>query len=404
MIRLAPATHAFVLLQAVFLVQAVSAATMDEFLFGDLKALQPSVSPESVSAASRWFNEPEIRVTPERSVLNENTRTYSLRFRPTSARETRARTRLERIDIQLDVEDMTRPLTDILRSRYRTLLDLAELEADVVLLAREAHLAQSILNAEETLYSTDTVSTSRLQRSITESQAASNALTQAQTVLARMRADTVGDALQLAPDSPRAELPLISPSEIAGTVRNLLPLQDVAGDSHPIDNGPGVIEARLEVDRARERVELERSQNAFHINLLELGLEDRVANRYNFTLGFQLPQRRSSGLRRRQAQLQVAEQRAALVRTLVREDLLLRANRINWQVTAWHAAARTHDSQVGGSTTDDALLAAAAEQTRLATLRTMARTHLALLRDYINLLDEMGLLHSQPWQNQLLGK
>lgn len=380
-------------------VPMTKADSMDAFLFADLTVPRLEARALNVSAASRWFAEPEVRLRPERSTVGEATYNYSLRFRPTSARESRSRARLESIDYQLDVEELKRPLSDILKRRYQTLLELAEREVEMALLTREVHLLRSLLDAEETLFSTGDVPASRLQRSLVEYRSANGALEQARAVLTRMRADTVGDLLRIPPESERAPLPFISPQQIAANLADLVPAIGAAGSA---ERATETTLARLEVERARERVELERSQSAFQINLLEMGFDDRITNRYNLTVGFQLPQRRSSGLRRRQAQLEVVQQRAALVSTLTGEALRLRARQIRWQVAAWHAAARDFDQQASATQGSDALLAATARLAGLGTVRTMSRTHVSVLRDYVDLLDQLGLLQKTPWRNYLM--
>lgn len=375
---------------------------VDGFLFQDEATFVRSMDELPGGPRLTWFDEPEVRVTPEVDADDLWTHTYSLRFRPAGRGERRLTKDLFAIENRLQQLQWTERFGDELTGRYERLIELALAEARLAVTTEERGLDAQLLDAERALATTRDFDAGRVQEAVLRLERREREVRELRALAQALRDAGLGSALQVAAPTPRLSSRLMNPERVAQVVKAI--------DAAPAGAAPRRQRVELERSRAEHEAALARNQSRFGVNFFELSFENKGIDSYNLTLGIRIPHRnRSLGAQRRLRDVIAAEHDAWFVQQTLDGRAVALQRRIELQ-------ARNHADVVRGLTaladqrgaggldpSGDPGTYAAVRRHELALLDSAVALHAGVLRDYVQLLQIVGSLQARPLTNKLRG-
>lgn len=369
---------------------------LDSYLFANNEALRDELQTRLPPApAQPWLEDPEVRVAPEVDANDSWTQTYSLRLRPRSRRERDTSRELFDIENELATVEWDQTLSGGLSNRYHRVADLAALEVELGLARARLTLARSVLDSEMALAATPNFSPARLRNTVLRLELGELEAQRIATRTAQLRSNTIADYLIVAEGAtPAVSGRLVGPD----TIDEMLDSVTAGADSTSHYSSL----ARLELERARQQMILEKSRSGFGLNLLELTYENKGVDSYNFMVGIRLPfaQRIGEHQRRKRAFVAAAQYSSYVERSLA-DSVRQAVYEIRLQIdafTAEEAVLQTLGSRLPPSAADPAALTALRRH-QLQLLESAAKKHVDVLHGFIDLLHLAGWLQRQPLTN-----
>lgn len=371
----------------------VHADVLDSFLFAENEKLENHLQLPTPSS-SPWIADPEIRVSPEVDLQNRHNESYRFRFRPTSRRERNSQRELMRIENQIATANWQRSLGKVLADRYHAVIDLAEHEVTLVLAKQQAELDRNSIVSEQLLSASSDFSATRLQNAALRLELREERASMVGQIVAEMRSATVGHYLAGSPGSASISTKLIGPTEVARILDTLRRM--------PAARAYGATLVHLELRRAKQEYELEKSRTNFGLDLLELGYQNNNTDSYNVTLGFRLPfGKRSNSPTRRSRDIAIARSQAYLTEQMLKSKLENISREIHWKIADYHrtqVAIKNTDGRLGG-TSGELASAILLQRHRIELLGNAADVHVSILRNLVELLGALDLLQQRPSKN-----
>ena len=366
---------AFVIVLSALVMAEANADTLDDYFFAQARDLSKRMLAHMPTAPrGHWMDDPEVRITPERDEFDLARETYSFRFRPTRRKERKSMQQFFNIENELTNVEWNKSVSDALANRYHDVIDLAQQEVSYALITHHLTLDRSFLNSEQTLSATSDFSSSRLQGAALRLELREQEGKRAERQIEQLRTSTILNYLDVSGSRElQVSTRLVNPQAIENV------LQGIMGE--PASTAYESSLASLEVRRAEQQVLLEKSRTGFGLSLLELSYENKIVDSYNMTFGFRFPFGRptysSQG----------------------------RAREIRWKIDAYNAdevALQNLFERLPG-VSDDVSSLVVLRRHQLELRESVAETRIALLHDFVDLLDLVGLLQQQPLKNWIKG-
>lgn len=355
--------------------------------------LQPQFDAPTLPSAppSAWLGDAELRLKPEFNNGSQNTANYSVRFRPQSKKQRRLDQQLFDIEnTQLTLE-WQRHYQKLVAQRYHQAVSLAEAEAVLWQKEQRRIADRSRVSTERALASGSNrfSSANSVQQAILQLSLSEIKVEQWRKKVVLLRKASLGAYFEPKKNDISLSTRLISPSQVLDSLATI--------EGLPTASVQAVQAAQWNSQHAIQRLALERSESRFGLSLLELGYDDKQDASYNLTLGFRIPSRRGTGGQARRArELIEAEQQEHLISTAYALGLQTKTSALRLEIESYQInfmALARHRDQLANAGATDAPAQQLLHEHELTLQSSVISQHARVLRSYVDLLTDAGLLY-----------
>lgn len=386
-------------------IPSLSAAdSLDEYLLEAIRDTQHAIVQESEvsihTGVSGWIDGAQLRVQAQDDQENPVRNSYTLRVTPKYGTQRSAEQSMHQLGAKQRSMNANLALSRALKLRYRMLIDFAEQRTKTQHARQQVDLLKIQIKLNRRLAKTTDFNPENLQDLILELSHARATLRLSENRLQGMQKRILAES-----ESSTARATLMNedwPLTPRHIDRVLNQYQAILADT---DTYPQTRQARLALDLATDRLHIVKAQSGLVLDLIDVEfVNDSNDKAIGVQLGFNLPTGAGNSrlIDRRQDQ---AKARTEFMLTRHSMAALFTENleTLNWNLSAWksdEAAMREINTlQSQPARTQHTKLVIGLKRQHIALNRTMATTHMQLLRDYIDVLDAAGILSQNPLQN-----